>query len=65
MNTENKVYITASELAESLGISMGQAYKIIRKLNDELAQKGFLTVSGKCSRAFLSEKWYGYETLKR
>lgn len=60
MNTQSKIYITASELAESLGISMGQAYKIIRNLNNELAKDGYITVAGKCPRRYLEEKWYGY-----
>lgn len=60
MNTENKTYITASELAESLGVSLGQAYKIIRQLNSELAKEGYITVSGKCPRRYLEKKWYGY-----
>ncbi|MEA4989038.1 MAG: ICEBs1 excisionase [Anaerovorax sp.] len=60
MNTENKIYITASELAESLGVSLGQAYKIIRKLNDELEKDGYITVAGKCPRRYLEKKWYGY-----
>lgn len=34
MITENKTYITASELAETLGVSLGQAYKIIRLIKD-------------------------------
>lgn len=29
MTEENKIYITASELAEMLGVSVGHAYKII------------------------------------
>ena len=29
-------YITAKEVAEVLGISIGKAYKIIHQLNDEL-----------------------------
>jgi hypothetical protein len=60
MNTENKIYITAAELAESLGVSLGQAYKIIRQLNSELAKDGFITVAGKCPRRYLEKKWYGY-----
>lgn len=36
MTIENKIYITASELAEMLGVSVGHAYKIIRKLNQEI-----------------------------
>ncbi len=38
MNTQEKTYILTSELAETLGILMGQAYKIIRQLNSELAK---------------------------
>ena len=59
MNTQNKIYITASELSEDLGISLGQAYKIIRNLNNELTKNGYITVAGKCPR-HLEEKWYGY-----
>lgn len=29
--------ITAEEVAESMGISLGYAYKLLRKLNKELA----------------------------
>lgn len=53
MNTQEKTYITASELAETLGISMGQAYKIIRQLNSELAKDGYITVT-EC-KALLTE----------
>ena len=62
MNTQEKTYITASELAETLGISMGQAYKSIRQLNSELAKDGYITVAGKCPRRYLEKKWYGFGT---
>lgn len=32
--------ITAEEVAESMGISLGYAYKLLRKLNKELADQG-------------------------
>lgn len=35
---DNKIYITACELSDMLGVSMGYAYKIIRKLNNELVK---------------------------
>lgn len=50
---ENKIYITASELAEMLGVSVGHAYKIIRKLNQELAEQGFLVIAGKVPRYYI------------
>ena len=60
MMTRERNYVTANELAETLGVSTGQAYKITRHLNNELDKKGFITVSGKCPRRYLEEKWYGY-----
>ena len=40
MAEDNKIYITANELAEMLGVSVGHAYKLIRKLNQELEKEG-------------------------
>ena len=36
MENTMKMYVTAEEVAELLGVSRGYAYKIIRGLNDEL-----------------------------
>jgi sugar-specific transcriptional regulator TrmB len=61
MNMENtmKMYITADEVAELLGVSRGYAYKVIRVLNDELKAKGFRVISGKVPRKYFQEKFYG------
>jgi len=52
MTAENKIYITASEMAKLLGISNGHAYKIIRKMNEELKNNGYLVISGKVPRKY-------------
>ena len=57
---ENK-FIRADEVAEELGISKPYAYKLIRKLNDELKGKGFVTISGRVNRQYLNERLYGAE----
>ena len=54
-----EVFVTANEVAELLGISKSKAYAIIRKLNEELSEKGFIIVAGKVSRKFFEEKFYG------
>ena len=54
-------FITAKELADMLSISTGHAYKVIHRLNDELAQKGYLTFSGRIPRKYLEERFYGLE----
>lgn len=54
-------FIGAQEAAEELGVSASYAYKIIRKLNDELKAKGYITISGKVSRQYFNERLYGDE----
>ena len=54
-------YIAADEVKDELGISKGKAYQIIRGLNEELREKGFLTIAGKVSRKYFEERIYGYE----
>ena len=60
MTKESTLYITASELAGMLGISVGQAYKVIRKLDRELEQDGFLIIAGKIPRRYFEKRWYGF-----
>ena len=57
MNT--KSFITATELAEMLNVSVGHAYKVIHKLNDELEKQGYLVFAGRIPRKYLEERCYG------
>ncbi len=56
---ENKRFLNASDVADFMGISVPMAYKIIRRLNDELTAKGFITVAGRVSRCYFEQKVYG------
>jgi hypothetical protein len=42
-----------------LGVSMGKSYKILREMNRDLSDKGFLTIAGKIPVEYFKEKWYG------
>ena len=42
---ENR-FIRAEEVADELGVSKPYAYKLIRQLNEELKDKGFITSQG-------------------
>ena len=61
MTKHTKMYVTANEVSDQLGVSRGYAYRIIKGLNAELKAKGYLTVSGKVSRKYFMEKIYGTE----
>ncbi|MCI7000364.1 MAG: transcriptional regulator [Clostridiales bacterium] len=41
-----------------MDVSVPKAYKIIRTLNAELNEKGYITVAGKVNRLFFEEKIY-------
>ena len=59
----NKNYmVTAQDVVDMLGISKGHAYKIIRQLNKELADSGYIVVSGKIPRAYWDRKFYGCQS---
>jgi len=55
---DNTLFIKAEEIAKELGVSRPYAYKLVRKLNEELNQRGFITISGRVSRAYYKEKIY-------
>ena len=54
--TETKIYMTAQEVADAMGISVAFAYKIMRDLNAELKQKGYIVVSGRVNRQYFMER---------
>lgn len=56
--TNSKLFYTADDVAELLTISRPTAYRIIRKLNDELAEKGFIIISGRIPKKYFDEKFY-------
>ncbi len=52
------IFYTADEIALQLGVSKAYAYKIIKKLNNELNQKGFITIAGKVNKDYYNERIY-------
>ncbi len=55
---EEKVFYKAKDVSSILGISRSSAYRIIKRLNDELSKLGMITISGKVSRKYFEEKTY-------
>lgn len=53
------IFIDAQEVANELGTSKAYAYKLIKRLNEEMKASGFITVQGKINRTFFYEKIYG------
>lgn len=55
----NNKFICAEEVAQELSVSKQYAYKLIKRLNDELKEKGFITISGRVNRQYFNERLYG------
>lgn len=53
------VFIKADKVAEELGISKPHAYKLVKKMNEELKKDGYITIAGRVSRKYFEEKFYG------
>ena len=54
MNENN--FMRVDDVAKELGVSKSYAYKIVQKLNVELREKGFITISGRVNRRYFMEK---------
>lgn len=54
-----KMFMRVEEVAEELDISVPYAYKLIRKMNEELKKTGCIIISGRIDRKFFHERFYG------
>lgn len=48
-----------------MGVSKAYAYRVIKRLNDELSERGFLVVQGKTSKKYFNERIYGEVNYER
>lgn len=53
-----KQFLNADDVAQIMTISKAKAYQIIKKLNVELSDMGFITISGKISKSYFAKKIY-------
>ncbi len=70
MNSNRTMFIDAQEIIRITGMSESYAYKLIKSLNKELKDKGYVTIRGRVSRDYFEERVYGtkemnYASLQR
>ncbi|EHC2041357.1 LysR family transcriptional regulator [Listeria monocytogenes] len=53
------IFIKTDEVAKELGVSYSFASKLVRNLNKDLEERGFITIAGRVSRKYYEEKLYG------
>ena len=56
--SSDRRFMTADDVAKILQVSKSTAYRIIRKMNDDLKKKGKITIAGKVSAKYFYENTY-------
>ena len=57
-------FMRAEEVARELEVSRSYAYRLIRQLNAELREKGYMTIAGRVNRQYFKERLYGTSDQK-
>lgn len=53
-----KIFYSVTDVCEMLEVSTTKGYQIIRQLNRELQDKGYITIAGKVNKKYFDEKYY-------
>lgn len=59
---EGRNFMTVEEVAQELNVSKSYAYKVVRELNAEMRELGYLTVTGRVNTNFFRKKLCYNET---
>lgn len=51
------MFLKADDVKDILNVSQAMGYKVIRQLNSELKEKGFLTLQGRIPIDYLCERF--------
>ena len=52
----DKSFMRVEDVVKELDVSKSYAYKIVQKLNKELEDKGYITISGRVNRQYFLER---------
>lgn len=61
---ENQIFISVKEICKTLSVSESKAYSIVRELNKELSDKGYMVLPD-VSRKYIEERFYGVEQKEK
>lgn len=62
---ENQIFISVKEICKTLSVSELKAYSIVRDLNKELSDKGYMILPGRVSRRYFEECFYGVNQAEK
>ncbi len=53
------LYYTVADIQQMLEVSRSVAYKLLKQMNQELEEKGYIVIPGKVPKKFFAEHIYG------
>ena len=53
---DKKNFLSAQDIADEMGVSKSYAYKILKQLNAEMKELGYLTVAGRVDANYFRKK---------
>lgn len=57
-------FMRAEEVARELEVPRSYAYMLIKQLNAELREEGYMTIAGRVNRLYFQERLYGTSNQK-
>lgn len=52
----SNTFMNVDDVAAELGVSKSYAYKVVQKLNQELKNMGYLTITGRINKQYFMKK---------
>lgn len=62
---EETILMKADDVGKALQISKQQAYRIIRRLNEELEAQGYMTIQGRVNREYFLKRFTYSDSSER
>ena len=58
---KRKMYLSVEDIAELFGLSVSFAYRVVERMNDDLASKNYYAILGRVPTRYVEDKIYGLE----
>ena len=62
---KRKMYLSVEDVAEVFDISVSFAYRVVERMNADLASKNYYVILGRVPTRYVEEKIYGLEHVEQ
>ena len=62
---KRKMYLSVEDIAELFGLSVSFAYRVVERMNADLASKNYYVILGRVTTRYVEDKIYGLEHVEQ